>query len=79
MPTIPYYDHHNPPPRTPDDVMESLIKEFVANGGKIQTMRDDGGAYNKALKKTQKSLGGGFNPFSKDEACTINKQDFIKR
>jgi hypothetical protein len=67
--TIYYY---NPPP-TPDDEMEAAIQEFLNRGGKIQQMRSDSGNYDKNLKKTQANLKGGFNPFSKDQALTINK------
>lgn len=68
-----------PPPRWDEKESERLLQEFLAKGGKIQKIRDDNGSYDKSLKKTQKSLAGGFNPFSKGEALTINKEDFIKR
>jgi hypothetical protein len=71
MPNFYYYL-----PKTTDEEMEAAMAEFLARGGKIQQMRDDGGTYDKALKKTKENLKGGFNPFSKDQALTINKDDF---
>lgn len=71
-----FYSHHIPPPKTSDEDMEKALQEFLANGGKIQYMRSDNGKYDKGLKKTQENLAGGFNPFSKDQALTINKKDF---
>jgi hypothetical protein len=74
-----FWSHHVPPPRTSDQEMERLLNEFLAKGGQIQQMRDDGGKYDANLKKTQKNLAGGFNPFSKDIALTINKDSVMKR
>lgn len=70
------YSHHVPPPKTPNEEWESAFQEFLSNGGKVQVMSSDPSAskrYDKALKKTQANLAGGFNPFSKDSALTINK------
>ena len=71
-----FYSHQVPPPRTSDEEMKKALEIFLKEGGKIQEMRDDSGSYNKNLKKTQKNLAGGFNPFSKTQALTINKGDF---
>lgn len=75
MPSI-IYSHHIPPPRTTDEEWESAFQEFLSKGGKVQLMNGDRAAskrYDKALKKTQDALAGGFNPFSKDLVLTINK------
>jgi hypothetical protein len=73
------YSHHVPPPKTSKEEWESAFQEFLSNGGKVQIMNGDRTAskrYDNALKKTQENLAGGFNPFSKDSALTINKKDF---
>ena len=74
-----FYCAATPPPRWDEQESEKLIQQFLTNGGKIQYVRDDNGSYDKSLKKTQQNLSGGFNPFSKEEALTINKKDFFKR
>ncbi len=74
-----FYSNNNPAPPTPQHEMDKAIQEFLSSGGVIQHMRDDGGSYEKNLKKTQKNLVGGFNPFSKSDALTINKGDLIRR
>jgi hypothetical protein len=59
-----------PVKRLSHDEMEAAAAEFLANGGKITRLKDDDGAYDKGLKKIEKRLGGGYNPFTKEESLT---------
>lgn len=56
--------------RPSNDEMDDMIKQFLANGGKIVKLNEDNGDYDKGLKKIENRLGGGFNPFSKEDALT---------
>jgi hypothetical protein len=71
------YSRSVPPSKTSHDEISSAIQAFLQKGGKIQKLRDDSSHYDKALKKTQENLTGGFNPFTREQALTINKKDFL--
>jgi hypothetical protein len=71
------YSRSVPPSQTSDDEISNAIQAFLNKGGKIQKLREDSGNYDKALKKTQENLAGGFNPFSRHQALTVNKKDFL--
>lgn len=66
------------PPKSSDDEINNAVLAFLNNGGKVLKLRDDHSAYDDALKKTQQNLKGGFNPFSKQEALSLQK-DFLKK
>lgn len=57
--------------RTPKEDAEEVAK-FLANGGKITKLKDgEDSSYDKNLKKIQKELMGGFNPFTKEESLKV--------
>ena len=56
--------------RTTHNDLEDEVARFLAEGGKITKLKQDDGSYDKALKKIEGRLGGGFNPFSKEDALS---------
>lgn len=59
--------------RTPTEDAEEIAR-FLANGGKVIKLKDgEDSAYDKNLKKIEKNLMGGFNPFTKEEALTVEE------
>ena len=52
------------------DQLKSDIESFLSGGGTITKLIIDDGSYEKGLRKIKSSLGGGFNPFSKESALT---------
>ena len=60
--------------RTPIEDAEEIAR-FLANGGKVIKLKDgEDSAYDKNLKKIQKELMGGFNPFTKEESLKVEDQ-----
>lgn len=56
--------------RTPEDDA-AAIEEFLNKGGKVVKLVDGADSqYDKRLKQTETRLGGGFNPFSKQDSLT---------
>lgn len=66
------------PPKSSDNEINNAVLAFLNKGGKVQILREDDGSYDAALKKTQQNLIGGFNPFSRCDALTINKDSLNK-
>lgn len=59
--------------RTPKDDADA-IADFLAKGGKISKLKDgEDSAYEIGLKKIEKNLMGGFNPFSKEDSLKVEE------
>ena len=59
-------------PKITNSELDDAVAQFLANGGKVTNLKEDDGEYEKGLKKIERKLGGGFNPFSKEDALSTD-------
>ncbi len=58
------------------DADAAALSEFLSKGGKVVKLRnDENDKYDENLKKIQKTLIGGFSPFTKEESLLDTSED----